>query len=102
MIKEYEVPTISMIPDDTVDFQKRYYHGVYILLQCNKQDVVDTNQDQIEMEANTQEYYMEYATLGSEIQCHQGIVFEDRDRGVNDEKALLDTKRWDVYAIERE
>ena len=65
--EEDEVPTIYEIPDETIDLEKGYYHGVYILLQCNKQDVVDTNQDQIEMEANTQEYYMEYATLGSEI-----------------------------------
>ena len=31
--KEAELPTIYMIPDGTVDLDKWYYHGVYVLLK---------------------------------------------------------------------
>ena len=31
--KEVEVPTIFTIPDDTVDLDEWYYHGVYVLLK---------------------------------------------------------------------
>ena len=31
--KEAEVPTISSIPDDTVDLDNQYYHGFYVLLK---------------------------------------------------------------------
>ena len=30
--EEYKVPTISVIPVETVDLDKGYYHGVYMLL----------------------------------------------------------------------
>ena len=31
--KEAEVPTIYIIPDETADLDKWYYHGVYMLLK---------------------------------------------------------------------
>ena len=34
--KEAEVPTIYIIPDETVDLYKWYYHGVYMLLKLKK------------------------------------------------------------------
>ena len=34
--KEAEAPTISVIPDDTIDMDKGYYHGVYVLIHFKK------------------------------------------------------------------
>ena len=34
--EEYDVTKISVIPDETVDFEKGYYHGVYVLIDFNK------------------------------------------------------------------
>ena len=44
MNKEAELPTISMMPDDTFYFDKVYYHVVHVLLQFNKQGGVDKRQ----------------------------------------------------------
>ena len=46
VIKEDEVSTIYVIPDETVDFDKGYYHGIYYLLQFNKGGGIDSKQDQ--------------------------------------------------------
>ena len=32
MIEEYKVHTISLIPNDKIDMEKGYYHGVYVLV----------------------------------------------------------------------
>ena len=40
--KEAKVLTISLIPDDTVDLEKGYYPGVYVLLHFNKDYGVDS------------------------------------------------------------
>ena len=55
MTEEAKVPTISAIPDGTVDFEKGYYHDVYVLLQFNKEDCVDRKEEKSEMEADTDE-----------------------------------------------
>ena len=44
--EESKVPMISSIPDNTFDFGKGFYHGVYVLLQFNKGVGVDSNKDQ--------------------------------------------------------
>ena len=36
MIKESELPTISVMPDENIDLDKGYYHGVYVLLYLKK------------------------------------------------------------------
>ena len=41
MTNEYEVPTISGIPDETIDLEKGYYHGLYVLLKFQKEFGVD-------------------------------------------------------------
>ena len=43
MTKESEVPTISVIPDETIYLYKWYYHGVYFLLHLNKGGYFDRN-----------------------------------------------------------
>ena len=55
MTKEAEAPTISVIPDDTIDMDKGYYHGVYVLLNLTNKKVVDRRDYQEEMEADKYE-----------------------------------------------
>ena len=41
MSEEAEVPTISVIPDETIDLEEGYYPGVYVLLHFYKGDGID-------------------------------------------------------------
>ena len=43
---------------------------------------------------------MEYSKLYHEREHHWRMVSEDNDGGVDDKKALLHIKRWDVYVNE--
>ena len=40
---------------------------------------------------------MDGVNLDDDRECHRRMVFEDNDGGVDDKKALLHTKKWDVY-----
>ena len=40
---EHDVPTIPVIPDETVPLEKGYYHGVHVVLNFHKDDGVDRN-----------------------------------------------------------
>ena len=40
---------------------------------------------------------MEDVNLDNERERHWRMVFEENDGRVDDNKALLNTKRWDVY-----
>ena len=53
MVEESQVTTISAIPDDTVDLEKRYYHGVYILINFNKGGIFCGKKYQSDVEAVT-------------------------------------------------
>ena len=43
LTEEAKMPTISTKPEKAVDLEKVYYHGVYVLLEFNKEEDVDTN-----------------------------------------------------------
>ena len=45
---------------------------------------------------------MEDANLDDEREHHWRMVSEENDQGVNDAKALLHYKRWNVYVNEKE
>ena len=49
------------------------------------------------MEQDTGEEDIEDVNLDNERERHWRIVFEDNDGGVDDNNALLHSKRWDVY-----
>ena len=53
--EEAKVPTISVIPDETVDIEKGYYNGVYVLLQFNKEDGVNRRGAQVDRETDPDE-----------------------------------------------
>ena len=97
MTKEVEVPTINVIHDETIELDNGYYHGVYILLNFNKKGNVDRNEDQADMESYTDEEKMDDARLHYERDHHWKIVFNDNKLWVDDWKAIIQNKRWDVY-----
>ena len=43
--EEPEVPSIDEKPDETVHSEKGYYHGVFVLLNFNKEDGVNMKED---------------------------------------------------------
>ena len=77
-----------MIPDEAVDLDKGYYHGVYILLKFNKEDDIDRKGDQSNMEEDTGEEDMEDMRIRNEIERHWKMVFGDNKGGVDDLRYL--------------
>ena len=45
-----KVPTISVIPDESIDFGKVYYHCVYFMLNFNKDGGFDSKGDEADMD----------------------------------------------------
>ena len=41
MNEEAEVPTITVIPDEIIDLEKGYYCCVYVIINFNKEYIVD-------------------------------------------------------------
>ena len=41
--KESKVTTIAVIPDESTDLEKVYYHVVYVMLNFKKENCVDRN-----------------------------------------------------------
>ena len=54
------------------------------------------------MEDNTDEEDMGDDNLDDERERHWGMAFEENYVGVEDAKALIHAKRWDVYVNEKE
>ena len=52
------------------------------------------------MEDDSDEEEIDDVNLDNERECHWRMVFEDNDRGVDNAKALLHSKRWDIYVNE--
>ena len=49
------------------------------------------------MDDDTDEEDMDNVNLENDRERHWRMMFEDNDGGVDDTKALLHAKRWDVY-----
>ena len=45
---------------------------------------------------------MDDVNFEDERECHWRMVFEDNDGGVDDAKAFLHAKRWDIYVYDNE
>ena len=43
--EEPDVTTIPEIPEEQVNSEKGYYHGVYVIINFNKEDGVDRKED---------------------------------------------------------
>ena len=97
MTEEAEVSTFSVIPDETIDLDKGYYHGVYVLIQFNQNEIVNRNEEQDDMEADLDEEEMQEIIFDDKRERCWRMVFKDNGGGVDDEKYILYDKRWDVY-----
>ena len=53
------------------------------------------------MEDDPDEEDIDYFNLDNMRERHWRVVFEDNDGGVDDKKALLHAKSWDVYVNEK-
>ena len=72
--KEAEVPTISTIPDETVDLDKWYY-------QLKKEDDFGRKEAQTEMKAYPHEEDMEEVVLDDERGSHWRMFFQENEGG---------------------
>ena len=99
--KEAKVTTISTKPEYEVDLQKVYYHRVYVLIQFNKEDGVDINQEHIEMEADLDKEEMEDMILVNGRERHWRMVYQENGGEIYDYKSLIHAKRWYLYTSEK-
>ena len=53
------------------------------------------------MEDDPDEEDMDNLNIDNKRESHWRIVFEDNDGGVDDKKAFLHAKRWDLYVNEK-
>ena len=77
-------------------------NGVHVVLHFHKQDGVDRNLEQADVEQDPDEEDMEDVKLDKKSEHHWRMVFEDNDGGVGNQKSVLHAKRWDVYINEKE
>ena len=97
-----EVSTIPEIPEDNVLKQKGYNRFVYVLLQFKTEEEIDSKEEQIELDHDPDEEEMGEVHIVDERERHYRNYFEDNEGGVNDKKALLHAKYWDLYVNEKE
>ena len=62
-------------------------------MHFNKEDDVDRKEDQVDVEQDPDKEDIEDAKLDGDREHRWRVVFEDRDGGVGDKKALLYSKR---------
>ena len=71
------------------------------MLQFKKEVGVDSKEEQVDVEDDPDEEDMDNANLDDKMERHWRMVFEENDGGVDDVKALLHAKRWDLYLNEK-
>ena len=67
------------------------------MLQFKKDVIVDSNEEQADVEDDPDEEDMNDIHLDDEREHHWRMVFEDNDGGDDDAKAFLHANRWDIY-----
>ena len=82
--------------------EKGYHRCVYVMLRFKKEVGVDIKEEQVYVEDYPDEEEMDNVNLDAKRKLHWSMVFEASDGGVDDAKALLHAKRWDLYANEKE
>ena len=100
--KEPEVSEIAEIPEEQVELEKGYYRCFYVMLRFKKKVGVDSKEEQADVEDDPDEDEMDDVNLDDKRERHWRMAFEYNDGGVDDAKALLHAKRWDIYANEKE
>ena len=67
------------------------------MLSSKKEVGFDRKEEQSDVGNDPDEEDMEDVKLYDERMCHWRMVFEDNDEGVDNNKAFLHAKKWDVY-----
>ena len=94
--EELEVSTIIRIPEDQVNQETGYYRCVQVIVQFKNDVGVNSKEDQAEVEDDLDEEDMDDVKIQDERERHCSMVFKDIDGGVDDAKALLHAKGWDI------
>ena len=71
------------------------------MLQFKKEVVFDSKEEHADVEDDPYEEEMDDVNKDYERERHWRNVFEDNEGGVDDKKALLHAKRWDLYVTRR-
>ena len=95
--EEPEVTKIPDIPGEQVTSDKGYYHGVYFIINFNKENDVYRKEEHVDVVQDNDEEEMEGVKLDYVREHHWRMVFEDNYGGADDKKVLINAKRWDVY-----
>ena len=72
------------------------------MLRFKNEFGVDSKEVQADVEDDSNEEEVDDFNLEDERERHWRIVSEDNDGGVDNEKAFLHAKRWDIYVNEKE
>ena len=80
---------------------KGCYHCVYVVLRFKKEVSVESKEEQADVEGDPDEEEMDGVNLDDERERHRRMVPKDNAGGVEDAKALLHAKRWDIYVNEK-
>ena len=70
MTKESKVPSIDEEPGETVPSEKRYYCGVFVLLNFHKEDGVGRKEEQVDVGPDPNEEEIEDVRLDDERGRH--------------------------------
>ena len=68
--EEPKVPMLAVIPDDTVPLEKGYYHGVHVLIYFDKENGIDSKENQADVDPYPDEEGMKDVTLDDKRECH--------------------------------
>ena len=66
------------------------------------EEEIDSKEEQTELDNDTDEEDTDDENLDDKRERHWRMVFQDNGGWVEDAKALLHAKRWDIYVNERE
>ena len=77
--------------------EKGYYRFVYLILRFKNYVSFESKEEQADVQDDPDEEDMENVNLDDDRECHWRMVFKDNDVGVENAKASLHAKRWDVY-----
>ena len=97
MDEELKVPIIAVVPDETVDSDQGYCYGVHVMKYFNNGGGVNRKEYQEYLGPDLDEEYMEGVRLNYKIEHHFWVVLGGNYVGVEYQKAILHTNRWDVY-----
>ena len=102
MEEEPDFSTIPEIPEDQIELEKGCYRCVYVILQFKMEVRVYIREEQADVEDDPDEEEMDDVNLDDERERHWRMMLEKNGGGVDNAKALLHAKRWDIDVNEKE